>query len=133
MMPPIASPARILLVEDNAHNAYLARYLLENAGHAVAVVPTGRSGLEHASAHLPDLILLDIQLPDIDGYEIATRLKGDPRTRDIPLVALSSFAMAGEKQKALALGCSGYIEKPLQAMKFVGQVNAFLPPRRDSK
>lgn len=125
--------ARILLIEDNDQNAYLARYLLEKAGHAVTVAPTGAGGIEHALAHAPDLILLDIQLPDIDGYEIAARLKADPRTQRIPLVALSSFAMAGEKQKALALGCCGYIEKPLQAMKFVGQVNAFLPATEETK
>jgi CheY-like chemotaxis protein len=119
------------MIEDNEQNAYLARYLLEHAGHRVTVVTTGLEGIRQAGAQSPDLILLDIQLPDLDGYEVATKLKADPATRHIPLVALSSFAMSGEKRKALELGCSGYIEKPLQAMKFVNQVKTFLPSKEE--
>lgn len=119
---------RILIIEDNEQNAYLARYLLEKAGCAVAVYRNGREGLAAVPKEQPALILLDIQLPDLDGYSIAAELKRDPATRGIPLVAVSSFAMPGEKAKALALGCAGYIEKPIKALTFVELVRSFLQP-----
>src|ERR1043165_1263767 len=116
----------ILLIEDNEQNAYLARFLFQQAGCAVATARTGQEGLEKVRSAIPDLILLDIQLPDTDGYQIAQRLREDPVVRHIPIVALTSFAMPGEKKRALELGCRGYIEKPIEAGKFAQQVKAFL-------
>jgi len=122
---------RVLMIEDNEQNAYLARYLLEGAGLSVTVQRNGRDGIASALADKPDLILLDIQLPDLDGYAIARELKKDERTRHIPLVAVSSFAMPGEKAKAMELGCAAYIEKPIRALNFVGVINRFLKPPED--
>lgn len=115
--------AKILLIEDNPQNAYLVEYLLRNAGLPLHTATTGRDGLNWALAHRPSLVLLDIQLPDMDGYEVAAELKKADHSR---IVALTSFAMPGEKKKALALGCDGYIEKPIQPLKFVDQVKSFL-------
>lgn len=117
------SEAKILLIEDNPQNAYLVDYLLRNAGLNLHTVNTGKAGLDWARAHQPALVLLDIQLPDMDGYQVAVQLKKDSPAK---IVALTSFAMAGEKKKALALGCDGYIEKPIQPLKFVDQVKSFL-------
>jgi two-component system cell cycle response regulator DivK len=118
------SEGKILLIEDNAQNAYLCEYLLRNAGMDLHIATRGKEGLDWAISHQPPLVLLDIQLPDMDGYQIATELK---KRGDTPIIALTSFAMAGEKKKALALGCDGYIEKPIQPLKFVEQVRSFLP------
>jgi len=123
----------ILLIEDNEQNAYLARFLLQQAGCAVVTARTGQEGLEKVRSAIPDLILLDIQLPDTDGYQIAQRLREDPAVRHIPIVALTSFAMPGEKKRALELGCRGYIEKPIEAGKFAQQVKAFLPSAGDAR
>lgn len=122
------STVRVLMIEDNEQNAYLARYLLENAGWQVSVYRNGREGLAAVPAEQPALILLDIQLPGLDGYSIAAELKRDPATREIPVVAVSSFAMPGEKAKAISLGCAGYIEKPIKALTFVELVRSFLKP-----
>jgi two-component system, cell cycle response regulator DivK len=116
---------KILLIEDNPQNAYLCQYLLGNAGMNLHTAMRGKEGLDWALAHRPILVLLDIQLPDMDGYQIATELKRSGGKMRI--VALTSFAMAGEKKKALSLGCDGYIEKPIQPLKFVDQVRSFLP------
>ena len=121
-MPPI------LLIEDNENNAYLARYLLEQAGLSVHIVSTGEQGLTFMRQQTPSLVLLDIQLPGLDGYQIAAVMQQDEALRAIPIIALSSFAMPAEKKKALELGCKGYIEKPIQPLKFVEQVRRFLPP-----
>src|SRR5204863_9574856 len=122
----------ILLIEDNEQNAYLARFLLQQAGCTVVTATTGQEGLEKALSGTPDLILLDIQLPDVDGYQIAQRLKDNPALSHIPIVALTSFAMPGEKKKALEIGCRGYIEKPIEAGKFAQQVKAFLPGAKEA-
>jgi two-component system, cell cycle response regulator DivK len=115
---------RILLVEDNDQNAYLARFLLQQAGLEVSHVRNGKEGLRAAREEQWDLILLDIQLPDLDGYEIARTLRSDP-SFTTPLVALTSFAMAGERKKALEIGCNGYIEKPISPLKFADEVRSY--------
>lgn len=117
---------RVLLIEDNEQNAYLARYLLENAGFAVQVYANPAAGMEAALSDRPDIVLLDIQLPDMDGYEVARRLRAEPTLAGLPIVALSSFALPGEKARALAAGCVGYIEKPIKALTFVERVRGFL-------
>jgi CheY-like chemotaxis protein len=117
---------RILLVEDNENNRYLARYLLERAGFELQVAEDGRRGLERARAGRFDLVLLDIQMPEMDGYELAAALRADPATARIPIVGVSSFAMAGDRAKAMALGFAGYIEKPIDPATFAEEIRSFL-------
>jgi two-component system cell cycle response regulator len=119
-------PARILLIEDNPANLELMRYLLEAFGYAPETTCDGQEGLEAASGAAFDLILCDIQMPVVDGYQVARRLQGDPALRTIPLVAVTALAMVGEREKILAAGFSGYIAKPIEPETFVAQVEAFL-------
>ncbi|HEU4484394.1 MAG TPA: response regulator [Povalibacter sp.] len=119
--------ARILLIEDNLQNLYLARFLLEQAGHEVLQAETGPLGLSMAAQERPDLILLDIQLPGMDGHAVARALKSDPQLLSIPVVAVTSYAMAGDREKCLAAGAEGYIEKPINPESFVADVERFLP------
>jgi two-component system cell cycle response regulator DivK len=117
---------RILLIEDNEQNRYLATFLLENRGHTVVPAEDGMLGIERAAQQQFDLILLDIQLPVMDGYQVAQALRGNAATRDIPIVAITSYAMAGDREKALASGCDGYIEKPINPETFVSEIERFL-------
>jgi two-component system cell cycle response regulator DivK len=117
---------KILLVEDNEQNLYLETFLLEKQGYDVVQARNGQQGLDLAAADHPDLILLDIQLPVMDGYEVATRLKQAKETLSIPIVAVTSYAMAGDREAILAAGCQGYIEKPIDPDRFVEQVKGFL-------
>jgi CheY-like chemotaxis protein len=120
--------ARILLIEDNAQNRYLASFLLEQRGHEVLHAETGPIGLEMAAAHRPDLILLDIQLPGMDGHAVTRSLKSDPLMRPIPVVAVTSYAMVGDRDRCFEAGAEGYIEKPINPDSFVEEVERFLPP-----
>jgi two-component system cell cycle response regulator DivK len=117
---------KILIVEDNEQNLYLETFLLEKQGYDVIQARNGQQGLDLAAADHPDLILLDIQLPVMDGYEVATRLKQAKETLSIPIVAVTSYAMAGDREAILAAGCQGYIEKPIDPDRFVEQVKGFL-------
>jgi two-component system cell cycle response regulator len=117
---------RILIIEDHVPNLELIAYLLTAFGHTVLEATDGRSGLEMAEREAPDLIICDIQLPDINGYEIASRLKQDVRMRDIPLVAITALAMIGERERALQAGFNGYISKPITPETFVAEVESFL-------
>jgi CheY-like chemotaxis protein len=119
--------ARILYIEDNESNLYLVTFLLSARGHQVLQAADGLQGLAAALAHLPDLILLDIQLPGMDGYETARRLRAEPALADTPIVALTSYAMVGDREKALAAGCAGHLEKPLDPDTFVDSIESFLP------
>src|SRR4030042_13727 len=103
---------RILIVEDNESNLYLIRFILEKNGYQVIEAREGIRGVELATKEKPDLILMDVQLPDIDGLEAARRIRASKTDREIPIVALTSYAMVGDSEKALAAGCTGYIEKP---------------------
>lgn len=118
--------ARILLIEDNAQNSYLTCFLLRHRGHEVTVAETAPDGLALAAQLEPDLILLDIQLPVMDGHEVARRLKAHPRLRSIPVIAVTSYAMQGDREKCLAAGAEGYIEKPIDPDTFVDEVERFL-------
>lgn len=118
--------ARILLIEDNPQNRYLARFLLEQHGHEIFQAETGPQGLELATKIRPDLILLDIQLPGMDGHAVARSFKSDPQMKSIPIVAVTSYAMAGDREKCLAAGAEGYIEKPINPETFVAEVEGFL-------
>ena len=117
----------ILLIEDNEQNRYLATFLLESRDCAVVEAADGRSGVELAAKQKFDLILLDIQLPVMDGYQVARALRDNAATRDIPIVAVTSYAMMGDREKALAAGCNGYVEKPINPETFVSEIERFLP------
>jgi two-component system cell cycle response regulator DivK len=118
--------AKILVVEDNADNMKLAVFLLEWAGHTVLSATDAEAGLTLARAERPNLILMDIQLPGIDGLEAAALLKRDNATRAIPVIALTALAMKGDEQRILEAGCDGYIAKPLRYREFLAAVAARL-------
>ena len=116
----------ILVVEDNALNLKLVRSLLALGGYQVLEAENAEKGIQMASTHQPDLILMDIQLPGIDGLEATRVIKGNPETREIPVVALTSYAMPGDEIKAQEAGCSGYITKPINTRTFMESVNGYL-------
>ena len=118
--------ARILIIEDNPANMMLMAYLLSAAGHAVIEALDGQKGLAIARDDSPDLVLCDLQLPGMDGYEVAQRLKLDPGLVAVPRVAVTAFAMVGDRDKALAAGFNGYIAKPIDPESFVGEIEAYL-------
>jgi two-component system cell cycle response regulator DivK len=118
----------ILLIEDNEQNRYLVKFLLERHGYEVVAVPDGARGIEAAQAMMPALILLDIQLPIMDGYAVARALRAIEALRDIPIVAVTSYAMLGDREKSLESGCTGYIEKPIDPATFVAEVEQALTP-----
>jgi CheY-like chemotaxis protein len=118
---------RILIIEDNEQNLYLATFILERHGYEVAQARDGAEGIEAAASEKPALIILDIQLPVMDGYEVAQRLKAGPETRDIPIVAVTSHAMVGDRARVLSAGCEGYIEKPINPDTFMSEVEHHLP------
>ncbi|MBC8008643.1 MAG: response regulator [Burkholderiales bacterium] len=120
----------ILLIEDNEQNRYLATFLLERHGHRVVVAPDGPTGIALAAHVLPDLILLDIQLPGMDGYEVARALRAVEALRDTPIIAVTSYAMVGDREKSLEAGCNGYIEKPINPDTFVAEIEQFSPSIR---
>jgi two-component system cell cycle response regulator len=123
---------RILVIEDNAANLDLMTYLLSAFGHTPVTAQDGAEGLQVACREALDLILCDVQLPKIDGYEVARWLKSHPRLRTIPLVAVTALAMVGDRDKMLAAGFDGYIAKPIAPDTFVGEVEAFLQGARHS-
>jgi len=116
----------VLLIEDNAQNSYLTTFLLESQGFAVVSASDGASGIKLAQRTLPDLILLDIQLPMMDGYAVARALRAIESLKLIPIVAVTSYAMVGDREKCLAAGCNGYIEKPINPETFVAEISTFL-------
>lgn len=116
----------ILLIEDNEQNRYLLTFLLERSGYSVRAFADGARGIEAAAAFLPALILLDIQLPTMDGYAVARALRRIEALRAIPIVAVTSYAMPGDREKALEAGCTGYIEKPINPDTFVAEMELAL-------
>ena len=119
---------KILIIEDNEQNRYLATFLLEKHGFAVIPASDGRLGIELAARIIPSLILLDIQLPAMDGYQVARELRSRPDLNTIPIVAVTSYAMVGDREKALAAGCNGYIEKPINPETFVSEITSYISP-----
>jgi len=119
---------RILLIEDNDQNRYLATFLLEIHGYEVVPAPDGPTGIELAAQVQPCLILLDIQLPQMDGYAVTRELRRNPALSGIPIVAVTSYAMLGDREKALAAGCDGYLEKPIDPDTFVADIERHLRP-----
>lgn len=112
----------ILMIEDNEQNRYLAAFLLEARGYNVLSAADGRTGIEMARSINPDLVLLDIQLPTMDGYAVADALRKIEGLKHTPIIAVTSYAMVGDREKALAAGCTGYIEKPIDPETFVTEV-----------
>jgi CheY-like chemotaxis protein len=119
----------VLMIEDNEQNRYLATFLLERRGHSVVSSADGPSGIEEAARLRPAIILLDIQLPGLDGYAVARALRQNPALDAIPIVAVTSYAMPGDREKALEAGCTGYLEKPIDPDTFVDSIERFLPPK----
>jgi two-component system cell cycle response regulator DivK len=117
---------KILVIEDNEQNLYLVTFLLERHGFKVIAARDGISGIETAIREVPDLILLDIQLPAMDGYAVAARLKESAALTQVPIVAVTSYAMAGDREKALASGCTGYIVKPFNPDTFLSEIEAYM-------
>jgi two-component system, cell cycle response regulator DivK len=117
----------ILIIEDNEQNMYLTTFILEKNAYQVVQAWDGMEGIKQANLTQPDMILLDIQLPGMDGYEVARELRKNPNLKDIPIVAVTSYAMAGDREKVLAVGCDGYIEKPINPETFLGEVEAHFP------
>jgi two-component system, cell cycle response regulator DivK len=116
----------ILIIEDNEQNRYLATFLLEKHGYAVIPAADGAQGIELAGRVLPQLILLDIQLPVMDGYAVARELRNNPAIRNVPIVAVTSYAMPGDRERTIAAGCNGYIEKPINPETFVAEIERYM-------
>ena len=121
-------PARILIVEDNPKNLRLVRDVLEFWGFEVMTASTGEEGVALAAQEQPDLILMDLQLPGIDGHEALRLLREEPTTQELPVVAVTAFAMQDDRDRAALAGFNGYLEKPLSVRDLPEQVKAFLPP-----
>jgi CheY-like chemotaxis protein len=119
----------ILVIEDNEKNRYLSSFILKGAGYRVIEAVTGEEGVATALGLRPDLILMDIQLPGIDGYETTRRIRADPGGAEMPIIALTSYAMTGDRERALASGCTGYIEKPINPDTFIDEIQKFIPHR----
>jgi CheY-like chemotaxis protein len=126
-------PAHILLIEDNAANLALMSYLLRAFGHVPAEAADGEAGLRLALDNTYDLVLTDVLMPHLDGYEVLRRLRADPLKRSTKVVAVTALAMVGDRERILAAGFDGYVAKPLDPETFVGDIDRFLPaPVRSS-
>ncbi len=118
----------ILLVEDNEDNLVVYRTILEHVGYAVIEARDGEEGVSQAREHHPDLILMDISIPKMDGWEATQRLKSEDGTRSIPIIALTAHALEEDRQKAVQAGCDGYLAKPVEPRRVVQEVERFVGP-----
>jgi two-component system, cell cycle response regulator DivK len=118
---------RILLVEDQEDNRRIMRDLLSASGYELIEANNGEEGLELAEREVPDLILMDIQLPGLDGYEVTRRIKAKFDLNHIPIIAVTSYALSGDDQKAFAAGCDGYVTKPFSPRELLAKIREFLP------
>jgi two-component system cell cycle response regulator DivK len=118
---------RILVVEDTEDNRQIMRDLLSNAGYDMIEAQDGAEGIAMAQSHRPDLILMDIQLPVLDGYEATQRIKADPALAHIPIIAVTSYALSGDEAKTKAAGCDGYVAKPFSPRELLSKVREYLP------
>ncbi len=123
----------ILVIEDNEQNMYLTTFLLEKNGYQVTQARDGREGIEMATRCKPLLILLDVQLPVMDGYAVARALRSNAELASVPIVAVTSYAMVGDRDRVLAAGCDGYIEKPINPETFLAEIERFLPNKGQEK
>lgn len=119
---------KVMVIEDNKQNMYMMTYLLESYSYEVIQSFSGIDGIKKAKEEKPVIILLDIQLPEMDGYNIARELKKNEELKNIPIIAVTAYAMMGDKEKAIDAGAIGYIEKPIDPDTFVSQMEVFLPP-----
>lgn len=117
---------KILVIEDNEQNMYLVTFILEKHGYQVVQARDGREGIELAGRVQPAMVLLDIQLPEMDGYAVARELRSNQALAAVPIVAVTSYAMAGDRERILAAGCHGYIEKPINPETFMDDVEQYL-------
>jgi two-component system cell cycle response regulator DivK len=117
---------RILMVEDTEDNRQIVRDLVASVGYDLIEAGDGLAGVAMAAEHTPDLILMDIQLPVIDGYEATRRIKADPALRHIPVIAVTSFALSGDEAKTREAGCDGYVAKPFSPRQLLAKINEFL-------
>src|SRR5262245_59709719 len=118
---------RILVVEDQEDNRQILRDLLGNAGYELIEAVDGQQALAMYAKQRPDLIFMDIQLPLLDGYEVTRRIRTDPESKGIPIIAVTSYALAGDEAKAVAVGCDGYITKPYSPRALLAKVREYLP------
>ena len=117
---------RILMVEDTEDNRQIIRDLMESVGYDLIEAEDGAAAVAMAIEHRPDLILMDIQLPVMDGYEACRRIKADPELRHIPIIAVTSYALSGDETKTKAAGCDGYVAKPFSPRQLLAKMNEFL-------
>ena len=127
------APGKILVVDDNQDSRELVIKILAGKGHQLVEAVDGEDALEKVVAEMPDLILMDISLPKIDGHEVTRRLKQDDRFASIPVIALTAHAMKGDMEKALAAGCQGYIAKPINVRDFYDRIRVFLKESNDNE
>ena len=118
---------KILYVEDNEDNIYMLHRRLVRAGFTVVIARDGAQGVAAAGAEHPDLILMDLGMPVVDGWEATRRIKAAPATKHIPVIALTANAMTGDREKALAAGCDDFDTKPVEMVRLLGKIQAFLP------
>jgi two-component system cell cycle response regulator DivK len=118
--------AKILIIEDNEQNLYLETFILQKNGHDIMQARNGEAAIALANQMHPDLILLDIQLPGMDGYRVAQQLRKNPSIATIPIIAVTSYAMAGDRERILEAGCTSYIEKPINPDTFHVEITQFL-------
>ncbi|MFH0789359.1 MAG: response regulator [Pseudomonadota bacterium] len=118
---------KILVIEDNEQNLYLVKFILEKHGYEVFEARDGQEGINLAVSINPDLIILDIQLPVMDGYTVARQIRRNAELAQVPIIAVTSYAMVGDREKTIEAGCNGYIEKPINPETFIQQVEQHLP------
>ena len=123
----------LLIIEDNEQNFYMMRFLLEKNGFKVVGAENGREGIEKALQQAPQAILLDIQLPEMDGYAVAAELKKHKELEGVPIIAVTSYAMVGDRERIMAAGATGYIEKPINPDTFVSEIASHLQKAEHDK
>jgi two-component system cell cycle response regulator DivK len=121
-------PARILIIEDDQPSRDLLTYLFGASGYAVLGADDGEGGVRAALDHAPDLVLCDLQMPVLNGFDVLKRLRQDPNWRRVPVIAVTAFSMAGDRDEALAAGFDGYFPKPIDPETFVATIEAYLAP-----
>jgi len=119
-------PAKVLVVEDNDMNMQLVEFLLEEEGFEIVKATSGEEALQSVAETVPDLILMDIHLPGMDGLSVVREMKNDPRTKRVPILALTAHAMRGDRDRFLDAGCDGYISKPIDVKTFVPAIQSYL-------
>ena len=119
--------SKLLLVEDNEMNRDMLSRRLQRRGYEVVIATDGEEGIGLAASESPDLILMDMSLPVVDGWEATRRLKADPNTNSIPVIALTAHAMSGDREKAIEAGCDDYDTKPVEFSRLLGKIQGFLP------